>query len=97
MGRWSQRRRTGGGVSLNFITSFAHFGTDFIDLGYLTTVSAAAFNPNSFTVFGTDSPLSVAQNGTDGLRLDFGFDVTAATDINYQGTVPSVLSPQTFP
>lgn len=97
MGRWSQRTRSGGGASLNFIVTAVHDDPETMLLTYLNNVNASLFAPGLFTSSpSTEQSISVSQQGAKVLQVTFNVDVSADTEVIYQGTVPSVLSPQSI-
>lgn len=97
MGRWSQRTRAGGGASLNFMTAAVHDDPETMLVDYLNNVSATAFGLTQFsTVPSGAALLTISQQGAKRIQLTWDQDVSADTQINYQGTVPSLLTPQTL-
>lgn len=96
MGRWSQRTRAGGGVSINFITRAEIAGSAEVQLTYLSSVDAAQFEPGDFESSPSTEPNNgVSQSGPTGLLLTFNSDVDLDASITYTGGVPGVLRPQT--
>lgn len=96
MGRWSQRTRSGGGMSLNWMTQATIGAIDQIEVLYLTPVNVASFSVGDFiTDPGTIVPDSLSQFGTNGLLLQMPEDISAEANLIYSGDTSGVLSPQT--
>lgn len=96
MGRWSQRHRCGGGVSINFMTQAFVGDIEEVNVVFLTPVTAAAFSLTDFeTIPDAFTPTSITQVDPNTLLLDFGEDVSFANSITYVGDVTGILSPTT--
>lgn len=99
MGRWAQRRLSGGGTpTLNHMTQATIDGTDFLRIDYASDiapgdVNAAAYN----TAPGGLTPTGIGQDTPLQLTLDFGENVTGQTTITYAGTTIGIRTPQTIP
>jgi hypothetical protein len=96
MGRWSQRNRSGGGQSINFMVSASFDDSDTVIVDFLNgtnidQLTNAAFisKPNN------DAATAVTVLGPTQLQVDFGVDVSLETGIEQNSAVPGILSPQT--
>lgn len=102
MGRWSQRRRAGGGPpgisGLIEITLATQTAANELTLDYSGDVTAGDFNTADFTTFANNlSPDVINQTASNQLQLQFPVDVTGEGAIIYAGTTLNVLTPQTVP
>lgn len=97
MGRWAQRRRTGGGMSLNFMTDAVQFDVDKATATYLAPINAAFFTGTEFfTAPSNQTSTSVVQQTANKLTVDFPLEISDDDTLTYTGTVASVLNPQTI-
>lgn len=101
MGRWSQRRRAGGGPPL--ITSGISItlgqidGTMTVILTYDGNITAGDFNEASFTTHPSNtSANAISQESVNALNLEFTEDISTDTTISYNGSVVGVTTPQTI-
>lgn len=98
MGRWSQRRLAGGGITpLNHIIDANNLGGFNATAEYQSNVNAAVFNGDEFLSqpSGTVSNL-VVQTSTRTVTITFDDPMGADTSLAYSGTVPGILTPQTI-
>lgn len=98
MGRWAQRRRSGGGSSLAPpLIQMIEALNDGITLSieYSGAVTAGDFDTAAFHVQPSDDqPDEIEQNGANGLNLNFSGDISGQTLLEYSGVTAGVLSPQ---
>lgn len=98
MGRWAQRTRSGGGKSINFITAAVEQSEFDLVLTYLNAIDASEFElPDFDTEPGFFEPVAITNDSANEIHLEFGDDISAETDITYQGDTPGVLAPQSKP
>lgn len=98
MGRWAQRQRTGGGINTPvFIVSAEVFDAHTILLRYNRNIEDFDWQSNMFDTFpGGHIPLGPVATEPDLLELDFSPDISGQTKINFTGSLPNVLTPQTL-
>jgi hypothetical protein len=98
MGRWAQRKRTGGGAPvLNYIIEATNFGGETAGAEYAYKVDANALSPAAFT----SNPSGEIANTIlqfDPRRIIIEFDIPqdADTTLVYSGTTPGIVTPQTI-
>lgn len=65
-------------------------------LTYDGPVTAGDFSTSDFEIHDFDIPPStISQNGPNGIVLVFPGDITSQDDLDYFGSVPGILTPQT--
>lgn len=101
MGRWSQRRRTGGGpptgTALIEMTSAVIGPADEVVVTYSANVTAGDFPGGEFASAPSgEFELSIAQESPSSLRLSMSGTVAGDVDLTYSGAVPGILTPQTI-
>lgn len=101
MGRWAQRRISGGGPpatpTIVQMISAAFDGLTLVVVTYDGPVTASDFEATDFeTHIGGLQPEAVNQMSATELQLDFGVVVTTEAELEYSGDVPNVLTPQTI-
>lgn len=97
MGRWSQRTRCGGGVSINFMTAAVVDSSFETIVTFLSPITAAAFLNAYFSIDILDADVdSITQNTANSLLLHWDEDVTGASLLTYQAPLAGFLSPQTI-
>lgn len=99
MGRWSQRRRAGGGppsfTAENRIIEAVLTSIDVLDLTYAATVDASVFNLANFTTLpGGTNPATFTTLDATHFQLNFGVDISSDTTLEYDGVIPGFESPQ---
>lgn len=98
MGRWSQRRRCGGGFSINMMVSAAIVADEEVEITFLGPVDATQFAGTDFesqpTFF---ESISVGQQSARVIVVTFQDNISAETAIRYTGLVPGILTNQTIP
>jgi len=102
MGRWAQRRRTGGGppagAALITITEAEVTDTTEILVSFSANVNAGDFDPTDFTTQPSNATGTVfGAAGANYINTYFDHDITADTTITYNGTAPGVQSPDVHP
>lgn len=96
MGRWAQRRRTGGGPSiLNYITDAVQQTATTIILTYAYPIDATELIPVDFE----SSPSgaigdTITQLTNDTIQLDLDASSAGDDEIQYSGSTPGVRTPQ---
>lgn len=97
MGRWSQTRRSGGGVSTPLVITHALRGLDDeLEVQFSGNVVAAWFDLADFTTNVTlQNPTSITLVGANALLLSFAAIITTDVTLTYAGNAPNVASPQT--
>lgn len=97
MGRWSQRRLAGGGVTpLNEIITAHISAPTKIDLTYSAAISASSISGGNFVSNpSSEQDISILQLGTRSVRLTMSGNIEADTTIDWTGATPGVLTPQT--
>jgi hypothetical protein len=96
MGQWATRTRRGGNISLNMMTSATKFDPLTALVNYLNNVDATAFALGQFTSQGSgQTPTFIAQTAPRQLGLGFAFTIAGDNSLNYFGTVPGILNPDT--
>lgn len=100
MGRWAQRTRAGGTVN-NFNQMTEALVTDapngLVEVTYDNPVNGLLFNPNTFTVTGApEQAIALTQLSANVIELEFPIDITAETDLLYDGVVAGIITPQTI-
>lgn len=98
MGRWSQRRRAGGGgtpgnqMVLAFIS-----GANTIDVEFFRPIPAGTINAQTVEIApSANSPISIIQSDSKTLTYDFGLAVAGTTSLTYSGNDDALLTPQTI-
>lgn len=100
MGRWAQRQRGGGGrgVVLTEMAAADLATESLVDVGYTAPIDVADFSPADFQSMPSATVgFNISQINPSVLEIDFSSDVSTDTSIEYSGTAPQVLSPQTIP
>jgi len=100
MGRWAQRKRAGGGgESLNYITNVHSVpGIDTLQVTYHAPVDPDALDPAAFQSIPSASfGQGKAPNSETQVEIFYGDDISADTTLDYDGTTPGLLTPQTVP
>lgn len=98
MGRWAQRKRTGGGAPvLNYMVD-AVKGTDFLSTAeYQNAVDATQLDDVTFVSTPSATPgLAVDQNGTHEIVITWDANTAGDTGITYTGVTPGIVTPQTI-
>ena len=98
MGRWSQRKRRGGGVNeLNYITHIQDVGGDSATFDYRFAINgpllnAASFESNPSAAVG----ISIIQNTPTQIVITFNDPIAGDTSVTYSGSTPGIRTPQTI-
>lgn len=102
MGRWAQRRRTGGGNAPTAGQILGHLVAATIDDATHATgtwnvpVSAGDFDAADFTSASSqETGISIAQAGTYALTVEFSGTITGDADFEYTGDTANLLTPDT--
>ena len=98
MGRWAQASRTGGGsTALNQMRAAVDFGSEDIDVEYTQPVAASsfAFGQHQSQPSGATSS-SYTQLTPHKLRITMSDVIDTDTSLQYAGTNPNILSPDTI-
>lgn len=101
MGRWAQRRRGGGDPksvqgALLQIEDANITSTTEVTAEYSGEISAAGFSDGDFTSLNSnETSISVTQFSANELVIEFSGTITGDDQIEYTGTKPGVLTPQT--
>jgi hypothetical protein len=101
MGRWSQRRRAGGGPQeipiLHMIDAVLDGDTN-AEVLYNGSIEATTIDRTSFSSFPSGFvPDAVVNLTSDRLGLSFGDFITGDTEIRYSDGTPNLLNPDSFP
>lgn len=102
MGRFAQRKRTGGGPQLQVLPILLLEGF-IVTSNEITAVFSGNVTDTDFdnaffeTQPDTFSPDSITQSAANELLLFFSEDITDQTHLSYVGTVPNIPQPQTVP
>jgi hypothetical protein len=100
MGRYAQRRRSGGGPPgapplIEMILATVD-GTE-VAVDYSGPVTAGDFELTDFLFAdGAVNPTVIAQSDTEQLSLTTAAPISADTDLTYSGDAPGILTPQTI-
>ncbi|HEX5219831.1 MAG TPA: hypothetical protein VFZ59_09710 [Verrucomicrobiae bacterium] len=105
MGRWSQRRLSGGGPpalapssSCIQITPPAQGNGSHLTVIFAGDIDANDFNTSDWeTTPGLFVPDDVTQGASNALELNFNDDIEGETSLNFNGAVTGVCSPQSVP
>jgi hypothetical protein len=95
VGRWAQRRRCGGGESINFMTEALSENAEDMLITYLLPVTVADFDRLDFKDNADEFPDEIHQVSANQLR-GIWFASHANGTLTYSGDVPRVLNPQTI-
>lgn len=98
MGRFAQRRRAGGGGTVqNRIVSAVLTAPTFCKLQYASNISISGLNASDFTSEPTNIDCNdVTQNGARGVVLEWDMAITGETGLTYSGARQDLVSPQTI-
>lgn len=98
MGRWSQSRRSGGGVvTLNEMVEGLIDDSTTLTVVYLLPVTAAQFSPSDFNSSpGSATCTQVNQQSVNELQLVWSGSILSDTSLTYSGDTPGVRTPQTI-
>ena len=97
MGRWSQRRRSGGGppTALIEMTQVNVFLFNDLDVDYSGQVDANDLDPGAFQSAPSDEFGQTAVNQTSTqVRIHFAAPINADDTLTYTGVTPGILTPQ---
>ena len=97
MGQWATRRRRGAGTPADiYITDITviDLGNGIFVLTYSGDITAAWFGQNVFILQDITPSVSVAQNSSDSLVVDFATDAIGTDFIHYTGNAPNVRPQQ---
>lgn len=103
MGRWAQRKRSGGSAPNavaddTFIVGFHLAGSGSYEVVYNQEVTAGDFTATDFETHPSDETgLSVGQIAPNSLELTNDAMNNTDTSVTYSGPTPPANSPQTFP
>jgi hypothetical protein len=101
MGRWAQRRIRGGGTNpaatLIEISTAASDDDSIVIATYTGSIDATNFANGDFTSQPSGAAsVAILQDSPNSLEIDFNpATITGDTFIQYSGTTPGVLTPQT--
>lgn len=99
MGRWSQRRRSGGGTGrttqvLVELVSASKSGGAVAVGQWSAPIDVGDFSPGDFVSDPSqENGSSLAQSGANGIEVTFSGDVSADTEFQYTGDTPNVKTP----
>lgn len=96
MGRWSQRHRSGGGKSINFITAAVAFDESTVRLTYLDALLTTSVTEADYLLDAAFVPNNMSQVDTNVIDLNMGDPVDVGQLLLYSGDTPGVLSPQSI-
>lgn len=99
MGRWAQRRIAGGGGDqvINQIVSAIYDAGELL-LTYRENVSGPLFTGLEFTAQpGSHASTEVNNETLNSIRVTFGSAISSSGTVDYAGSVPGILNPQSFP
>jgi len=102
MGRWSHRKRMGGGPPTTAVgvTRMIQAIIDDVDISlvaYSTPVVNTAFTPSDFASLpSAETGSTVDQSAGTELRITWSGIITGDTSVQYSGTDPPALTPQTI-
>ena len=98
MGRYSQRKRSGGGPPvLNHMTEAVDFDPAGITVTYSQPIDFSQLSPGAFASFpSSTSCIAITPLAAREAEYVFGFDIDTDTTLVYVGTTPGVLTPQTI-
>lgn len=101
MGRWAQRRRTGGGAAsqedLIYMVTATVTSSLVITVSYNKAVSSGDLDPTKFVTNEVLVPDSVEQVDATTVEVVFLDNISATSFLTWSGIVTNVVTPQTIP
>ena len=102
MGRWSHRKRMGGGpptaaVGLTSMTVATIGPADRATVTYSAAITAGDFTPSDFASLpSTETGAMITQADVNKLLIEMTGSIGGDTDLQYIDSAPGILSPQTI-
>lgn len=98
MGRWAQRRRTGGGPTVfNYMLAIGHAGNFDTLAEYAYNINSLTLSPAAFaSIPSAHVPTGIVQSGVKRVDIQWADSQAAETGLTYSGTTPAIRTPQTI-